>query len=105
MDEQKRTSALGEIAKDADRKRDTFLGEAGRAFARFAPTFPDSIDRVAASIPSPQGPTEAQWERAKDVIKAKLKLPAGVKARVELPGTRKTVSGKREFAFKVSGTS
>jgi len=74
---------------------------AGWREVRFAPIFPESIDRVAASVPSPLGPIDAKWERTKGGVTAKLKLPAGVKARVELPGARKTVSGKREFAFKI----
>jgi hypothetical protein len=35
MDEQQRASTLGDIAADAGRKRERFLGDAGREFARF----------------------------------------------------------------------
>ncbi len=35
MDDQKRASLLGDLAEDAARKRETFLTDAGRGFARF----------------------------------------------------------------------
>ncbi len=50
----------------------------------FRPVFHGT--RGAAAIPSPRGLISSEWKIHRGKIDVKLRLPAGVKARVELPG-------------------
>ena len=50
----------------------------------FSPVFHG--DHNETVVPTPQGPVRAEWRRKGEKIDVRLRLPAGVKARVELPG-------------------
>jgi alpha-L-rhamnosidase len=52
----------------------------------FSPVF--TGERCHTVIPSPRGEITAEWARQGDMIDVGLKLPAGVKARVVLPGMK-----------------
>ena len=55
-------------------------------------------DHARTTAPSPRGPIISQWRRKGDEIHVELKLPAGVKARVELPGIRaRLVTGQQKW--------
>ena len=50
----------------------------------FRPIFHGTHGRTA--VPSPRGLIRSEWKKIRDQVQVKLQLPAGVKARVELPG-------------------
>jgi hypothetical protein len=78
---------------------------AGWKAIRFAPCFAPGIDRVEAVVPSPLGEIKASWKREGGEIAARLELPTGVEAEVDLPGRSESVAGGRvaEFAVKAPG--
>ena len=68
----------------------------------FQPVFAPGIDHVEATVPSPAGMIRAKWARKNGTIRGELKLPAGVKARLELPGAKPVAKtgGTHRFAVK-----
>ena len=68
----------------------------------FAPYFAEEIDSAEAAVPSPAGLIRANWRRRNGIITGELKLPAGVKARVELPG-KKAVTRTGTHRFRIGG--
>ncbi|MBL4699628.1 MAG: hypothetical protein JKX85_00075 [Phycisphaeraceae bacterium] len=66
---------------------------------RFAPVITSSLtDRAKVIIPTPHGLIRAQWQRVGNQIKAKLSLPIGIEATVNLPGiVNQKVTGKQSW--------
>ncbi len=64
----------------------------------YRPVFHGTQGKV--SIPTPQGVITSAWKQRRGRIEATLKLPAGVKARVDLPGIKRgTVAGTSAWSI------
>jgi hypothetical protein len=67
---------------------------------RFAPHF-SGMDHARGKVAVPQGVIESAWERTAKGVEARLSLPAGVSALIDLPGVkRQTVAGKGRWRFQ-----
>ncbi len=59
----------------------------------FAPVFYG--DHASGAVATPLGQVEVGWKREGGAVSVTLRVPKGMKARVSLPGVRKTVAGGR----------
>ncbi len=78
--------------------------EAAWKRVRFSPCFVEGIEHARALIPSPQGDILASWKRAQNRVEAKLEIPDGVEAQIELSGAEETVgAGRHVLGIKLGG--
>ncbi|MFH1024798.1 MAG: alpha-L-rhamnosidase C-terminal domain-containing protein [Planctomycetota bacterium] len=72
---------------------------------RFAPVF-TGTDRVRGAVATPRGMIESGWNKTAKGVRVFLRLPKGITARVNLPGTKPLrVSGHRSWMLPVGGHS
>jgi len=69
---------------------------------RFEPTFLPEIERVSATVPSPQGPVRVEWTREGSEVRGEIAMPAGVT--VSSPLTL-TDQGQRIYGFAAGAKS
>ncbi len=79
------------------------LSQAGPAWSTvtFRPVFHGEDSTV--TLPTPKGPIRSAWKKVNGKIDIKLQLPAGIKARVELPG-QKPQTATKSGSWKISVT-
>ena len=80
--------------------------ESGWREIAFRPTFHG--DSCRTIIPTPKGAVISEWRRKGARIQVELKIPHGIRAKVELPGLRKTVISRSEkwtLPAKLLGTT
>jgi hypothetical protein len=66
----------------------------GWSSVAFKPTFHGTHSRTV--IPTPRGSITSEWKKTGDTVRVQLKLPAGIKARVHLPGLPVKVVVKKQ---------
>lgn len=67
------------------------------------PSFVEGLDWVKASYHSQQGVIHSEWKRKGDVIKLSVRIPAGSKATIMLPGEAPREVGSGRYRFTVDG--
>ncbi len=71
----------------------------GWAEVDFDPFFAPGMDSASIRRPTPLGVIEASWKRSGAKIEATITLPAGITARVLIPGQEASVTGTRSFTI------
>lgn len=67
------------------------------------PAFVEGLDWVKASVESPYGPIESQWERRDGSVQLRIRIPATSTATVSLPGqaTQEVRGGEHRFTVRL----